>query len=557
MNPRGPLPSDDLPPGGILPPGSVHTLIRRIDASPDPLALFRHLTRDASARDTLLLESADAVSKEPVQSLIIPHAAVRAVARQRRVTLSALTRNGQHAVSAIAHQFARHGAPHRRSESELVLTFPPPPAHADDRTRIRAPSPLDVLRAMGQRFTLVHSAAKGCLINAGVFAYDLLDNFEPLPEAHDDPLGYPDYAFWLAESVIRVDHRARQTQIACHVFGAVDRHAVRSVHDDARRRLEQLVGPCANTAPHDLLGAHERSMSRPIPTGDADLSDEDYADLVRKLKQRIVAGDVFQIVPSRTFSAPCTKPLDTYAALKQLNPSPYMFYVAANDHTLFGASPETAIKVSHSPAKENPGRRILQIRPIAGTRQRGRHADGRIDLDLDNRLEVELRLHEKEVAEHMMLVDLARNDVARVSRPGTRHVDEILTTERYSHVMHLVSNVSGELAQDLDELHAYQASMNMGTLVGAPKVRAAQILRECEPTKRGPYGGAVGYTTEDGELDTAIIIRSAIVKNDIAYVRAGAGVVYDSDPHEEADETKRKAASVLTALAEVEPKRTS
>jgi anthranilate synthase component 1 len=216
-----------------------------------------------------------------------------------------------------------------------------------------------------------------------------------------------------------------------------------------------------------------------------------------------------------------------------------MFYVCRPEDTLFGASPETAVKVV--------GRRV-EIRPLAGTRPRGLDADGAVDPDLDSRFEAELRMDEKELAEHMMLVDLARNDVARVSQSGTRRVDRLLAVDRYSHVMHLVSYVSGCLRDDLDALHAYAASMNMGTLVGAPKIRAAELLRELEATRRGPYGGAVGYLSCDGEMDTAIVIRSALARGGTAFVRAGAGVVYDSDPRAEAMETRRKARAVLKAL---------
>lgn len=527
-------------------PGSVRTLARWIDVAPDPLLTYRRLSADATRRNTLLLESADASSKQPTQSLIVVDAAVSAVSRGRTVEVTALDDNGRAAIESLADRFAATEVVIERSPDTVVLRFPPVPTQADDRTRIRAASPLDVLRALAPDQKLVQSPARGCLICAGVFAYDLLDNFEPLPDASSDPLGYPDYTFWLAQTLVRIDHRARRTQIACHVFGTDnDESAARSYHD-ASRRLEEVIATCTAASREAIDEARVAVPAVAVhDVATPDLDDDAFAALVETLKDRIRAGDVFQIVPSRTFRAPCPDPLATYAALRQLNPSPYMFYVAAGDHTLLGASPESAVKVR----RDDEGRRIAQIRPIAGTRPRGHRPDGTIDPDLDNRLEVELRLHEKEVAEHMMLIDLARNDIARVSKPGTRHVDEILTTERYSHVMHLVSNVRGELADDLDALHAYQASMNMGTLVGAPKVRAAQLLREHEPGKRGPYGGAVGYISEDGELDTAIIIRSAVVRDGVAYVRAGAGVVYDSDPVLEADETKRKAASVLTALA--------
>jgi anthranilate synthase component 1 len=238
---------------------------------------------------------------------------------------------------------------------------------------------------------------------------------------------------------------------------------------------------------------------------------------------------------------PCTDTLGVYERLKAINPSPYMYYLVDEDFELFGASPETFIKLdamSH----------IVDVKPIAGTRRRGRKADGEIDIELDSRLEAELRLDTKELAEHMMLVDLARNDIARVAKLGTRHLHRLLSVERYSHVMHLVSQVRAELAAGLDGLHAYQASMNMGTLVGAPKVKAAELLRKHEKSKRGPYGGAIGYMDAAGNFDTAIVIRSAYVKNGIAQVRAGAGVVYDSVAKAEAEETRNKASAVLSAI---------
>jgi anthranilate synthase component 1 len=204
---------------------------------------------------------------------------------------------------------------------------------------------------------------------------------------------------------------------------------------------------------------------------------------------------------------------------------------------LFGASPETAVRCE----KEN-GRRILSVKPIAGTRPRGSSGDE------DDRLEADLRLDEKEVAEHMMLVDLARNDVALVSKPGTRRVNALLGVERYARVMHLVSSVEGELGEDCDPFHALQAALNVGTLSGAPKLKATELLRLNEKTKRGPYGGAVGWIGSNGAMDTGVVIRSALVKNGIAHVRAGAGIVHDSVPLAEAQETRAKASAVLAAL---------
>ncbi|MFS7136148.1 anthranilate synthase component 1 [Pseudomonas aeruginosa] len=255
------------------------------------------------------------------------------------------------------------------------------------------------------------------------------------------------------------------------------------------------------------------------------------------------AGD-----PSRSFSMPCADPWRAYRQLCLRNPSPYRFFLDAGDFCLFGASPESALKYDAES-------REVELYPIAGTRPRGRDARGAIDAELDNRLEAELRLDAKEIAEHMMLVDLARNDLARVCRSGTRQVRDMLKVDRYSHVMHLVSRVAGELHGELDALHAYRACLNMGTLVGAPKVRAMQLLRQYEDGYRGSYGGAIGILDSAGNLDTSIVIRSAEVREGIARVRAGAGVVLDSDPRLEAEETRNKALAVLTAVAAAERER--
>jgi anthranilate synthase component 1 len=215
-----------------------------------------------------------------------------------------------------------------------------------------------------------------------------------------------------------------------------------------------------------------------------------------------------------------------------------MFFVSMTDSALFGASPETSVRVTRE-----GGKPIVEVKPIAGTRPRGTTSDE------DDRMEADLRLDTKESAEHMMLVDLARNDVARVSEPGTRHVAALMTLEKYARVMHLVSSVKGVLARGYDSLHALQACLNVGTLSGAPKLKATELLRRYERTRRGPYGGAIGWLNGEGLLDTGVVIRSALVKDGTAYVRAGAGVVYDSEPIAEADETRRKASAVLSAIA--------
>jgi anthranilate synthase component 1 len=264
--------------------------------------------------------------------------------------------------------------------------------------------------------------------------------------------------------------------------------------------------------------------------------------MVQIAKKHIVDGDIFQVVLSRIISEPCPdEPLDVYKRLRLLNPSPYMFYLNTPSTILTGASPELNLRVSGTKNRQ------VEIRPIAGTKPRGR-VNGQLDLDTDFRYEAELKLDRKELAEHMMLVDLARNDIARVAQKGTRIVTELLVAEKYESVMHLVSNVKGTLSDELDALSAYLATMNMGTLTGAPKIEAMKIIRRLEKNKRGYYGGAVMYLTVDGQFDSCITIRALQVKDHVAYIRAGGGIVHDSVPKTEFEETQHKANSCLRAV---------
>jgi len=264
--------------------------------------------------------------------------------------------------------------------------------------------------------------------------------------------------------------------------------------------------------------------------------------MVKTAKQHILDGDILQVVLSRTKIEPCPdEPLDVYKRLRALNPSPYMFYINTPNTILLGSSPELNLRVSGTETRN------VEIRPIAGTKPRGRIGNN-IDADMDFRYEAELKLDRKELAEHIMLVDLARNDIARVAEPGSRVVTELLIVEKYASVQHLVSNVKGKLATELDALNAYLATMNMGTLTGAPKIEAMRLIRLYEKTKRGYYGGAVCYLTVDGEFDSCITIRSMQIKDGTAYIRVGAGIVHDSVPKTEFEETEHKARSCMRAI---------
>lgn len=505
--------------------GEVLTLTRGLPGKYHPLDLYAALTGGGTRADTLLVETRG-------QALILERAALRAECRGLDVRVTALTHGGHQVLATVAAELADHVA--TACNDEVVFRFTRC-ADDDDAVRLAAPSPLDVLRALSVRRTSLSPEEPFALLSAGVVAFDHVAMFEELPDGQDDPLGFPDYLFWLAESLVVVQPGG-EARIVCAAFGSDDPTEARKSHGAAMQRLYDLVERCRRPARIADPAAADVAIEPAT-----DLSDEAYAAVVERAKRHIVAGDVYQIVPSRTFSVPCADPLAAFARARRIDPSPYMFYVAAPRHILFGCSPETSVRVARG--EDGP---VVEIKPIAGTRPRGTHAD------IDDKLEVDLRLDDKEMAEHMMLVDLARNDVARVSASGTRRVRRLLSVERYARVMHLVSSVQGRLADGFDALTALQAGLNVGTLSGAPKLRATELLRTLEATRRGAYGGAVGWLSANGEMDTGVVIRSAVVKDGIAYVRAGAGVVFDSDPMKEADETRRKASAILSAIAAAE-----
>ncbi len=507
----------------------------------DTLALYEELT--GGRENTQLFESRDSCGKEGIKSILFLQSSLRVEGRGETVSFHALSENGQAALEALGPRLENLGDTHATPDHVLVR-FPPQRASGTDIERIKAGSPLDAIRLISQSWWRLDGVDEP-LRTPGIFSYDLVEQHEDLPDALADRCGLPDFIFWLPAHLVVVDHAAQQATIVAHGYNKRASQANIPALQDAVSHLESQLNDFvkidASQSAQRLVNTDAIVTEASDDRVEVDIDDDKYCSLVETLKEHIRSGDVFQIVPSRSFSTPCPDPLAAFDALRRLNPSPYMFFLNWDRFTLLGSSPEACVRVTGTP-------RRVELHPIAGTRPRGKTPTGEIDVELDSRYEAELKLNEKELAEHMMLVDLARNDVARVSKPGTRRVVKLTEVERYSHVMHLVSVVEGELREDLDALHAYVASMNMGTLVGAPKIEAARLLRKHEADRRGAYGGAVAYLTSTGELDSAIIIRSALVYDGVAHVRAGAGVVYDSDPASEAEETRNKAGAVLQAI---------
>ncbi|AWB67712.1 anthranilate synthase component I [Saccharobesus litoralis] len=502
----------------------IYTTELAIPYKSEPLSLFSNLAKTTSY--SVLLESAEIDSKDHLKSLMLIDAGLRMECNGYHVEIKCLKPSLTCVFEYLKNEL--HDFIESSQDQVFVVKFDKPLAGLSETERLTCANPFSVLR-------LLHELGKNqgnhsfSTFIAGVFGYDLIGMVEDLPQVPQGKNACPDYVFYLAESLLLTDHQQQSSEIIYNQFGEKDPHARPHIENIAAKLLE-----C-----EELGKTKKPNLSQDDVV--VDKSDEEFKQDVINLKEHIRIGNIFQVVPSRTFSLPCPQPIDAYRKLKQQNPSPYMFYVKDKNFELFGASPESAVKYTAEP-------NLIEVYPIAGTRRRGFNEDGSINLDLDSRIEQELRSDKKELSEHMMLVDLARNDIARVAKPGTRYVSDLQKVDRYSFVMHLVSRVVGDLKEELDPLHAYQACLNMGTLVGAPKIMAAGLIRETEKHTRGSYGGAVGYLAANGDMDTCIVIRSAFVAKGVAHVQAGAGVVFDSDPQSEADETRSKAQAVINAI---------
>ena len=362
----------------------------------------------------------------------------------------------------------------------------------------------------------------------GYFGYDLVRTVEPLGQPNPDPIGVPDMSLMISDVIVAFDHQRHELSILANAFvdedGGIDKaweHAVERIEEVRQLLRKPLPEP-------------ERHEHPPAPEFKSNLSQSEFEANVERVVEYIKAGDAFQVVPSQRFSAPTEMDaFSIYRGLRTVNPSPYMYFLDFGDFQISGASPEPLVKVT--------GRRV-ETRPIAGTYARSG------DDEEDRRRAEKLLADPKERAEHVMLVDLGRNDLGRVSEYGTVKVDELMTVETYSHVLHIVSRVSGMLREGVSAMDVLKATLPAGTLSGAPKVRAMQIIDEVEPHKRGPYGGAVGYLSYTGDLDAAIYIRTVLVKDGQAHVQAGGGTVVDAKPTYEYNESVTKAKAIFRAI---------
>jgi anthranilate synthase component 1 len=514
-------------------------LTRRLESQPDAMSLFQACTDISNPHYRLLLESSETGSNGRQQSILFLQSALKITARQRQVHIEALTENGQQAINILQHALVLDDdiSLDDVSDFEITLTYPDTRMVVEEHKRIKRLTTLDAVR---QLLTILagdnHPDAEK-LIVAGVVGYDYVNMLESLPELHRTEDDFPDLIFLVGESQIVIDGNAGRTEVRQIIF---DGDLREPLIGQARGRLTLMADKVSSVNEAMELDT-TRQFEVDFEQLDIQPDKTHFKQQVAALKDAIDEGRIFQAVISRQFKLDCDNPELAYSILAKQNPSPYQFFLNLGKYTLFGASPESSLRYNHRD-------RTISIMPIAGTRGRGRDKQGRIDLELDARLEADLKLDEKELAEHLMLVDLARNDLARIAEAGSRHVSELMAIYRYASVMHMVSRVDATLATDLDIFHACQACFHMGTLSGAPKAEAMTLISEIEQRPRGTYGGAVGYFNAAGDMDSAIVIRSALVENSQAIITAGAGIVYDSNPDMEVRETELKASSVIRAI---------
>lgn len=394
-------------------------------------------------------------------------------------------------------------------------------------------TPIDELKKIVRSFKFAGNEGlpQFCGGLVGYMGYDMVRFFENIPDKNLDDLNTPDCVFMLSQTLLIFDHVNRKIKIVSNVIleETSERHLKKS-YDEAVKKIDHLILKLKKPV---HIHPEPVSIRRKLDVS-SNMSKGDFQKAVLRAKEYIRKGDIIQVVLSQRFTMKLeTGPFDIYRSLRAINPSPYMFYLKLSDLTLVGSSPELLVRAQDAK---------IETRPIAGTRPRGRNVQE------DAKLAKELLKDPKERAEHLMLVDLGRNDLGRVSTYGSVQVEEFMTIEKYSHVMHIVSHVTGKLKKNKDVIDALISCFPAGTVSGAPKIRAMEIIDELETTRRGPYAGAIGYFSFSGNLDSCIIIRTILIKKERLYIQAGAGLVADSDPGREYNETVNKAKALMEAV---------
>lgn len=459
--------------------------------------------------------------------LLTPVSAYLRIAQRARYSFLLESVEGGEKIARYSFAGANPEEVFRYANGACVLESP-------DRLIWEERDPVSFLRAHMQRFRPVRLPDLPPLVAGAIghFSYDMVRLIERLPKRLRDEIGLYDAMLMFYRGILAFDHLRHRLWIVRNVY-TEDRGSLRAQYSAAVHEIKKTRKLLEETSPSERPAKTAERKPRPLKIT-SNFKRPEFLAAVRKAKQYIRAGDIFQVVLSQRFSAKTTAaPFDVYRELRALNPSPYLFYLQMNDVHVVGSSPEMLVKVQ--------GRDVF-YRPIAGTRWRGKNEAE------DQRLEREMLASEKERAEHIMLVDLGRNDLGRVCEYGSVHAEKLLTVERYSHVMHLVSSLRGKLREDVDCFDALMACFPAGTVSGAPKVRSMEIIEELEKTRRGIYAGGILYLDFAGNLDSCIALRTMVIKNGVAHVQAGGGIVADSTPGAEFQESVNKAKALLTAL---------
>ncbi len=401
---------------------------------------------------------------------------------------------------------------------------------SDGKKKVQLVSePLITLKKLmaGYKFVKVKGLPRFVGGMVGYLSYDMVRFFEEIPDENPDDLNLPDAIFLLTDTLLIFDHLEHKIKV---ISNAYVKKSPKKAYQEAVRKIEDLISQLRKPS---RIKSKVQSQKSKVKIK-SNFTKEGFKKKVRKAKEYIKAGDIIQVVPSQRLETKINvDPFDIYRALRTINPSPYMYYLKCKDLRLIGSSPEILVRLEEG---------VVEVRPIAGTRHRGK------TLKEDQALEKELLAHPKDRAEHMMLVDLGKRDVRKVSRPGSVRVNELMVIEKYSHVMHIVSDITGRLRKNKDSFDVLRSNFPAGTVVGSPRKKALEIIEELEPVRRGPYAGAVGYFSFSGNLDTCITIRTIIIKGNRAYIQAGAGIVADSIPEREYQETMNKAKALIRAI---------
>ncbi|CAL4324192.1 anthranilate synthase component 1 [Buchnera aphidicola] len=506
----------------------VKIIKKKIIYEKNPLKIFNQICR--LKKNTLLLESSKTKNKKKIESIIIVDSAIRITLKKSIIYIKYFSKNGKNLINRFVKCLSKN-IKFKKKKNVFKIFFLKENKFIslDEDKRLKETSFLKIFKIIINNFDYPKKNPQSIFFG-GLFSYDFIKYYENSIKFKKKQK-CPDFCFYVAETMIFFNHKNKKCIIQSTIF---KKNKIEKI------RLKKKILKIKKLMVLKNFQKYEKKNVKNISiTNNCDK--KKFSELVKKSKKYIKKGKIFQIVLSRKFFISCYNPLYAYFLLKKSNPSPYMFFMNDEKFTLFGSSPEIFLKY-------NSKNRKIEIHPIAGTRKRGTFINGSINIDLDNKIELEMRTNKKELSEHIMLVDLARNDLAKICVPGSRYVKYFKKVHKYSHVMHLVSVVTGKLKKDLDAFHAYYACMNMGTLTGAPKIKAMQIISKLEKEERGVYGGSIGYFNGSGALNTCIIIRSAYIKKNIATVQSGAGIVLESIPEEETKETWNKACAVLQSI---------